>query len=71
MQSLNNNFNVNRIERYLSLAWQSGGIPVIVLTKSDLVTNAQDYIDEGIHRELIGRFGLLASTDHLDYDKLK
>ena len=30
----------------------------------------QDYIDEGIHRELIGRFGLLASTDHLDYDKL-
>lgn len=30
----------------------------------------QDYIDEGIHRELIGRFGLLASTDYLDYDKL-
>lgn len=32
--------------------------------------SVQDYIDEGIHRELIGRFGLLASTDHLDYDKL-
>lgn len=46
MQSLNNNFNLNRIERYLSLAWQSGGIPVIILTKSDLVDNAQDYIDE-------------------------
>ena len=46
MQSLNNNFNVNRIERYLSLAWESGGIPVIVLTKSDLVSNAEDYIDE-------------------------
>ena len=46
MQSLNNNFNVNRIERYLSLAWESGGIPVIVLTKSDLVDNVQDYIDE-------------------------
>ena len=30
----------------------------------------QDYIDEGIHRELIGRFGLLTSTNHLDYDKL-
>ena len=44
MQSLNNNFNLNRIERYLSLAWQSGGIPIIVLTKSDLVSNVQDYI---------------------------
>lgn len=46
MQSLNNNFNINRIERYLSLAWESGGIPVIILTKSDLVQNVQDYIDE-------------------------
>ncbi|MBR6252597.1 MAG: ribosome small subunit-dependent GTPase A [Clostridia bacterium] len=46
MQSLNNNFNINRIERYLSLAWQSGGVPVIVLTKSDLVDNVQDFIDK-------------------------
>ena len=46
MQSLNNNFNINRIERYLSLAWESGGIPVIILTKSDLVQNVQDYIGE-------------------------
>ena len=46
MQSLNNNFNINRIERYLSLTWESGGIPVIVLTKSDLVSNVQEYIDE-------------------------
>ncbi|WP_449037699.1 ribosome small subunit-dependent GTPase A, partial [Phascolarctobacterium sp.] len=30
----------------LSLAWESGGIPVIILTKSDLVQNVQDYIDE-------------------------
>ena len=46
MQSLNNDFNVNRIQRYLSLAWESGGIPVIILTKSDLVSNAQEYIEE-------------------------
>ena len=46
MQSLNNNFNINRIQRYLSLAWTSGGIPVIVLTKSDLVSNKQEYIEE-------------------------
>ena len=46
IQSLNNNFNVNRIERYLSMAWESGGIPVIVLTKSDLVQNVEEYINE-------------------------
>lgn len=44
IQSLNNNFNLHRIERYLSLAWESGGIPVIVLTKSDLVEDVQEYI---------------------------
>lgn len=34
--SLNNDFNIRRLERYLSIAWDSGAIPVIVLTKSDL-----------------------------------
>lgn len=46
IQSLNNNFNLHRIERYLSLAWESGGVPVIVLTKSDLVSNVQEYIGQ-------------------------
>ena len=46
IQSLNNNFNVRRIERYVSLSWESGGIPVIVLTKSDLVENVQEYIEQ-------------------------
>ena len=36
MASLNYDFNIKRIERYLTLAWQSGAIPVIVLTKADL-----------------------------------
>lgn len=34
--SLNRNFSLNRMERYLSIAWDSGATPVIVLTKSDL-----------------------------------
>ena len=34
--SLNENFNINRLERYLTLAWQSGAVPVVVLTKCDL-----------------------------------
>jgi ribosome biogenesis GTPase len=46
MQSLNNNYNLHRIERYLTLSWQSGAIPVIVLTKCDLVENYEKYILE-------------------------
>lgn len=34
--SLNHDFNLRRIERYLGVAWDSGAIPVIVLTKADL-----------------------------------
>ncbi|AHF06029.1 ribosome small subunit-dependent GTPase A [Desulfitobacterium metallireducens] len=34
--SLNNDFNLRRLERYLSIAWDSGATPVVVLTKSDL-----------------------------------
>jgi ribosome biogenesis GTPase len=34
--SLNNDFNLRRIERYLSITWDSAATPVIILTKSDL-----------------------------------
>lgn len=34
--SLGNDFNIRRLERYLSIAWESGASPVIVLTKADL-----------------------------------
>ena len=34
--ALNNDFNLRRLERYLSAAWESGSIPVVLLTKSDL-----------------------------------
>lgn len=34
--SLNENFNLRRLERYLAVCWNSGAIPVIVLTKADL-----------------------------------
>ena len=34
--SLNNDFNLRRLERYLAVAWESGSDPVVVLTKADL-----------------------------------
>lgn len=36
---LDDNFNPNRIERYLLLAWNSGADPVIVLSKADIATD--------------------------------
>lgn len=44
MQSLNMDFNLKRLERYLTLGWQSGATPVILLTKADLVKDYQDYL---------------------------
>jgi ribosome biogenesis GTPase / thiamine phosphate phosphatase len=35
VQSLNRDFNMRRLERYLIAAWDSGAVPVVVLTKSD------------------------------------
>ncbi len=36
VSSLNREFNARRIERYLTLAWESGARPVVVLNKADL-----------------------------------
>jgi ribosome biogenesis GTPase len=46
MQSLNYDFNVRRTERYLASAWQSGGTPVIILTKADLCSDYEDKVSE-------------------------
>lgn len=44
--SLNNDFNLRRLERYLSIAWNSMAIPVIILTKSDLCDNLSQRLAE-------------------------
>ena len=46
MQSLNQDFNPKRLERYLTLAWQSGATPVILLTKADLAEDYWDYLTQ-------------------------
>lgn len=42
VSSLNDDFNLNRIERYLALAKETSVEPVIILTKADLCTEAED-----------------------------
>jgi ribosome biogenesis GTPase len=42
--SMNENFNLRRLERYLAMAWSSGAIPCVVLTKSDLTEDPRRYL---------------------------
>ena len=44
--SLNNDFNLRRIERYLAIVWDSGAVPLIVLTKADLADNLSEKLQE-------------------------
>lgn len=44
--SLNQNFNIRRLERYLSVTYDSGAAPVVVLTKADLCPDTESKIAE-------------------------
>ncbi|HHV64211.1 MAG TPA: ribosome small subunit-dependent GTPase A [Peptococcaceae bacterium] len=44
--SLNTDFNLRRLERYLTIAWESMAKPVIVLTKADLCKNIDFKLQE-------------------------
>lgn len=46
VSSLNQDFNLNRIERYLALVHEAGIEPVVVLTKLDLCDRPEDFIDQ-------------------------
>ena len=43
---LDANYNVRRIERYLTLAWESGAQPVVLLTKADLCDDVDPRVFE-------------------------
>jgi ribosome biogenesis GTPase len=44
VQSLNKNFNMRRLERYLISAWESGAVPVVLLTKADCCDNVSERV---------------------------
>jgi ribosome biogenesis GTPase / thiamine phosphate phosphatase len=43
---LDANYNIRRIERYMTLAWESGAQPVVLLTKADLCDDVEAYVYE-------------------------
>jgi ribosome biogenesis GTPase len=46
VSSLNREFNTRRIERYLTLAWESGARPIIILNKADLCDQVAELRNE-------------------------
>lgn len=51
--SLNQDFNLRRLERYLAIAWESGATPVVILTKKDLGEDI-DLLRAGVDAVAIG-----------------
>lgn len=69
--ALNNDFNINRLERYIAVAWDSMAIPVIVLTKSDLCENIDERLRE-VNEVAIGIEVLVTSSlNENGYEKVK
>lgn len=42
--ALPDDVNVRRLERYLAVAWESGALPVVLLTKADQVENVDEWL---------------------------
>jgi ribosome biogenesis GTPase len=46
VNGLDSDFNIRRIERYMTIAWDSGANPVVILNKSDLCDDVDEVIQE-------------------------
>ncbi|WP_409346317.1 ribosome small subunit-dependent GTPase A [Paenibacillus sp. MBLB4367] len=63
VNALNQDFNLRRIERYLTLAWESGANPVLVLSKADLCADIEAAVAE---TESIAMGVPIHAVSHLD-----
>ena len=64
--SLNADFNLRRMERYLAIAWDSMATPVIVLTKADLCADVPQKLHE-ISAISLGVDVVVISAENDDY----
>ena len=66
--SLNNNFNLSRIERYLALAFEADVEPVVVLTKADCCENTESYLEQV---QSLDSMLMVVAVNGLDSDSVK
>ena len=67
--SLNQDFNLRRLERYMTIAWDSGATPVVVLTKADLCENPDAMVME-VSEVAAGADIAVTSSKMQDIEKL-
>jgi len=72
VQAINNNFNINRLERYLAICHSAGIEPVLVLSKTDLVSEKEisTAIQELKNRCTQINFILLSNTTRDGVDRI-
>ncbi|MCB9015569.1 MAG: ribosome small subunit-dependent GTPase A [Lentimicrobiaceae bacterium] len=73
VQAVDRDFNINRLERYLTICYSSKIVPIIVLTKTDLINepSKNEIIDSIIQR--IGNISVFAISNETQegYEALK
>ncbi|MCD6026734.1 MAG: rsgA [Solimicrobium sp.] len=62
--SANDEFKVKRLERYLALAYEFDITPVIILTKTDVCENLDDYLEQLNHLNIDNIHPLSVNTPH-------
>ncbi|HOU02970.1 MAG TPA: ribosome small subunit-dependent GTPase A [Bacteroidales bacterium] len=72
VQAINNNFNINRLERYLTVCYEAGVEPVLILSKIDLLSEAEinDAIRNLEKREKKIRYFLLSNLTLKGLDQI-
>ncbi len=72
MQSADNNFNINRLERYLTICYSSGIEPVLVISKIDLLSDEDllKAIEELQKREKKVKYILLSNLTRKGLDQI-
>ncbi len=68
--SLVSDFNLRRLERYLSVAWSSGATPVVVLTKADLCGDITRRLEETASVAVGAEVVTVSSLDERSYQAL-
>lgn len=68
--SLNRDFNLRRLERYIAIGWDSGALPVLVLTKADLCSDLDEIISD-LDEIVLGLDIVITSSLNEDYEGIK
>lgn len=69
--ALNNDYNLRRLERYISLAWDSGAKPIVLLTKADLCSDVNEKLNEVLDVAIGVEVVVVSSLNLQGFEKIK